>query len=396
MAETAAHLVDHVLPEVPIRQWVLSLPHAIRFLIARHPDLNRLVRGIFVRAVQSFYQRRARDVGLPGGRGGAVVCTQRFDSALRLDVHFHALVLDGVYTGFGPNESPAFHQATPLRDEEVEALVQHIRALVIGQLQRRGFLCEDARLDPEAGTDLDELGTFHAAAIQGLIPFGPHAGWRTRLRDGATPRRASTNKKLCADHEGFSLHAAVRIGAASRDRLERLCRYVTRPPFAQDRLSVTDAGDIVYRFRHPWRNGKTAVVMDPMTFLSRLAAQVPPPRRHVLTYHGVLAAAACKRELIVPGYDERDAAVVRQPGAKKPKSKSTAERIRPERYPWAELLRRTFLVDVLACPCGARRRVLSLVCDPAQIHRCLSHLGLPTQPPTRAPPRELAQALPLG
>jgi hypothetical protein len=134
--------------------------------------------------------------------------------------------------------------------------------------------------------------------------------------------------------------------------------------------------------------------MDPMTFLSRLAAQVPPPRRHVLTYHGVLAAAACKRELIVPGYDERDAALVRHPGGKKPKSK--AERIRPERYPWAELLRRTFLVDVLACPCGARRRVLSLVCDPAQIHRCLSHLGLPTQPPTRAPPRELAQALPLG
>jgi len=248
--------------------------------------------------------------------------------------------------------------------------------------------------EPEAGTDLDELGTLHAAAIQGLIPFGPHAGWRTRLRDGATPRRASTNKKLCADHEGFSLHAAVRIGAGKRDRLERLCRYVTRPPFAQDRVSVTDAGNIVYRFRHPWRNGKTAVVMDPMTFLSRLAAQVPPPRRHVLTYHGVLAAAACKRELIVPGYDEPDAAVVRRPGAKKPKTK--AERIRPERYCWAELLRRTFLVDVLACPCGARRRVLSLVCDPAQIHRCLTHLGLPTQPPTRAPPREVAQALPLG
>jgi hypothetical protein len=379
MAEAAAHLVDHVLPEVPIRQWVLSLPHSIRFLIARHPDLNRLVRGIFVRAVQSFYQRRARDHGRPGGRGGAVVCTQRFDSALRLDVHFHALVLDGVYTGFGRDEPLAFHQAAPLRDEEIEALVHHIRALVIGQLQRRGFLCEDARLDPEAGTGLDELGTLQAAAIQGLIPFGPHAGWRTRLRDGDTPRRAAAKKKLCADHEGFSLHAAVRV---------------TRPPFAQDRLSVTDAGDIVYRFRHPWRNGKTAVVMDPMTFLSRLAAQVPPPRRHVLTYHGVLAAAACKREWIVPGYAERDAAVVRQSGTKKPKSK--ADRIRPQRYCWAELLRRTFLVDVLACPCGARRRVLSLVCDPAQIHRYLSHLGLPTQPPTRAPPRGLARRLPFG
>ena len=56
--------------------------------------------------------------------------------------------------------------------------------------------------------------------------------------------------------------------------------------------------------------------------------------------------------------------------------------------------RRSFLIDVLTCPCGAQRRVLSLVCDPAQIHRCLTHLGLPTQPPTRAPPREVSPALP--
>ncbi len=69
------------------------------------------------------------------------------------------------------------------------------------------------------------------------------------------------------DDPGFSLHAAIRVGAGKRDKLERLCRYVTRPPLAQDRLSVTSAGDIVYRFRHPWRNGITAVVLNPMTFL---------------------------------------------------------------------------------------------------------------------------------
>jgi len=119
------------------------------------------------------------------------------------------------------------------------------------------------------------------------------------------------------------------------DSCERLCRYVTRPPFAQHRLSVTDSSDIVYRLRHPWRNGKTAVVMDPMTFLSRLAAQVrpkrahvvPPPRRHVLTYHGVLAAAACKRNQIVPGYQEFVAHVAQSPGPARPRP----ERIRPER-----------------------------------------------------------------
>ena len=60
--------------------------------------------------------------------------------------------------------------------------------------------------------------------------------------------------------------------------------------------------------------------MDPMTFLSRFAAQMPPPRQHVLTYHGVLADAACKRDQIVPGYNEPAEAVVRQPNQKKSKS----------------------------------------------------------------------------
>ena len=384
MAEQAAHLVDHVIPEVPTRQWVLSLPHTIRFLMVRDPALCRLVRGIFVRAVLSFYRRRARDAGQPDGRSGAVVCTQRFDSALRLDVHFHALVLDGVYTGFGPGETPAFQPAEPLRDEEVEALVRHVRALIVGRLQRLGHLDASAALDAEAGEDLDQLGVCHAAAIQGRIPFGPHAGMPTGSCATDPPPHTTARKKLCADHRGFSLHAAVRVGANQRDRLERLCRYITRPPLAQDRLSTTGDGKVVYRFRKPWRNGTSAVVMDPMTFLSRLAAQIPPPRFHVLSYYGVLAPAASKRDCIVPGYTEPPTDVACAPAKRSPPKEKP--RLRQERYPWAELLRRTFLVDVLACPCGARRRVLSLVRDPLQIRRCLTHLGLPTEAPARAPP----------
>lgn len=72
-----------------------------------------------------------------------------------------------------------------------------------------------------------------------------------------------------------------------------LCRYVTPPPLAPDRLSLAEDGNVVYRVRHPWRNGKTAVVLGLMTFLYRLA-QLPQPRRHGLTYHGALAPAANK------------------------------------------------------------------------------------------------------
>ncbi len=398
MTETAAHLCDHVLPEVPVRQWVLSLPHSIRFLMARDPAVLRLCRGIFVRAVQSFYARRARDEGHPDGRTGSVVCVQRFDSALRMDLHFHALVLDGVYTGFGPAEKLVFQEATPLRDTEVDQLVRHIRNLITGRLQRMGLLDADARLDPEDGLELDTLSTWHAAAIQGLIPFGERAGQLTAMLEEREPQpRPAVKKRLCADHRGFSLHAAVHIGACNRPRLERLCRYIARPPFAQDRLAVLPNGHIAYRFRRAWKNGRTGVVLDPMTFLSRLAAQVPPPRRHGLTYHGVLAPAASRRAEIVPGHDENEARHDRHartehndtaPSASKP------TRIRPERYSWAELMRRAFEVDLLQCPCGGRRKVLSLVCDPAQIRRVLEHMGLQADPPERAPPRAAQGMMP--
>ena len=95
MAETAAHLVDHVLPDVPYRQWVLSLPHRVRFLCAYDHELCAGVRRIFVHAVSGHYQRRAKQLGVVVPRTGAIVFEQRFDSALRLNLHFHGLWADG-------------------------------------------------------------------------------------------------------------------------------------------------------------------------------------------------------------------------------------------------------------------------------------------------------------
>ena len=81
MAETAAHLVERVLPEQPIRQWVLSFPFPLRFLLATRPTVLTQVLGIVYRAVSTFLVRRA---GLRVG-AGAVTLIQRFGSALNLE-----------------------------------------------------------------------------------------------------------------------------------------------------------------------------------------------------------------------------------------------------------------------------------------------------------------------
>ena len=93
MAGTAAHLVDRVFPEVPVRQWGLSVPHALRYRLAYDAALVRDVLQIFVRAVFASIRRRA---GVPASnrqaRCGAVTFIQRFSDALNLDPHFHTLV----------------------------------------------------------------------------------------------------------------------------------------------------------------------------------------------------------------------------------------------------------------------------------------------------------------
>lgn len=97
MAERAAHLLDHVFPDVPVRQWVPTLPYRLRYQLAWNHDLCRGVVAVFLRAVLGFLRARARDGGVGDGRGGAIAVIQRFGAALNLNVHVHALVLDGVF-----------------------------------------------------------------------------------------------------------------------------------------------------------------------------------------------------------------------------------------------------------------------------------------------------------
>ena len=97
MAEQAAHLVETTLPLVPVRQWVLTVPHRLRYRLAFDHTLCRAVLGVFIRAVLGWYRRRGRRGGVPDGQSGTVTVVQRFGSGLELNVHFHALSLDGVF-----------------------------------------------------------------------------------------------------------------------------------------------------------------------------------------------------------------------------------------------------------------------------------------------------------
>jgi hypothetical protein len=442
MADTAAHLVDRVLPEVPVRQWVLSLPFALRYRLAYDASLTSAVLGVFVRTVFASLRRRARrQWGVGRGQCGAVTFVQRFGDALNLNVHFHSLLLDGVYAA-GPEGGLRFHPLAPPEDAEVERVVTQVVRRLARLLERRG-LGSDA--DPTEADPLAEgeplLAQIYGASVAGRIATGRRAGRRVvRVGDCIDPEDLpALEGERCASVSGVSLHANVAVPAQDRRRLERLCRYVARPPVATERLSRLGDGRLLYRLKHRWRDGTTHVVFEPQELVEKLAALVPPPRFHVVRYHGILGPCASERDRVVPatGTAEervrppgpkpsvdlpgeppctsaghgREGFLIREPGQplrehdrsratpapddlQAPLAAPDEPALRSRRLAWAELLRRVFAVDVLECPrCGARMRLLATIQAPDVTQAILDCLELPSRaPPTAAPVPDLDDA----
>ena len=146
MADTAAHLVDHVFPEVSVRQWVLSVPFALRYRLAYDSSLVRDVLQIFVRTVFASIRRRA---GIAASnrkaRCGAVGFIQRFSDALNLDPHFHLAALDGIYIDDSDGK-PAFRRVGTPSDAEVARVAERVHRRVMRLMEQRGL---GPQADPE-------------------------------------------------------------------------------------------------------------------------------------------------------------------------------------------------------------------------------------------------------
>ena len=97
----------------------------------------------------------------------------------------------------------------------------------------------------------------------------------------------------------------MRWRADQRKELEQLCRYITRPAIANERLKRNRTGQVVLQLKSPYKDGTTHIVMEPLEFMERLAALVPRPRLHLIRFHGVLAPNAKLRSKIVPAPAQR-------------------------------------------------------------------------------------------
>jgi Putative transposase len=187
-------------------------------------------------------------------------------------------------------------------------------------------------------------------------------------------------------HEGFSIHCGVRLHENDREGIERLCRYGARGPLTLGRLSRD--GDDVYRYRMKRIvRGRDELVMTGKELVRKLAVLVPPPRVHLVRFHGVFAPNAKHRSQVVP---KRTGAPApgQEPAPVKAGTARPTRRDGTSRIDWASLLRRVFKIDVLQCArCGSRMRVISVIEEPTVIEKLLRHLRLPHVPLPTLPAR---------
>jgi hypothetical protein len=387
MAQTAAHLVDHVMPPVPVRQWVISVPKRLRGMLADRPRAVAALTKIFFAEIERLLL--AASGGTPDAetprasrpRLGGISFLHRFGSALNHHVHLHACVTDGVFVPAadhaGCDALPTFLPVRPITPSDLASLTERVRRRVVR------WFCMQRLLDAAAAADM-----------------------------------------LAWVNSGFSVDANVRITLLDRDvpsyfqSLEHLLRYCARPPFALERLSlIRDADGRIIRIRYvlprhkaanwvgPSRSRKSTrpgangvVDLSPFEFLDRLADLVPPPRKHRHRYHGVFAPNHKLRRavtsLAIGNVGKRQEAVTGGHGGDDHATKGCCDAHQElrshdtSRIAWAKLMARVGEEFPLECPgCGGDIRLIAFITEPGPIRKILTHLGEPLEPPPLSPAR---------
>jgi hypothetical protein len=371
MSETAVRLSDFVIPKIPTRQWVLSLPSPLRYLVAYDNDALSFIVTAFISTLFSYLRKRAKRSGgavldAESYSPGAVTFIQRFGSALNLNVHLHSQVSDGAYIKYGDGKTKFIRVGDPSPAE--------IRQIAIKIAKRVHRYLESRMENGGDGLSLNEplLASCYEASIRYVSASGDNAG-------KPLVRLISTDQIKENSYEentvmGFNLHASKAIGSEDRESLEHILRYMGRPPLSSERLNMApDGSNLILTLKSAWRNGTSKILLSPFDLIERLIALIPYPRKNQVRYHGFLAPNSDLRKKIV---DRRDNC-----------SYSGGAKI--YRPLFAELMSRVFDIDILECPrCYSRMQLISYIHDNKTTKKILESLKMSTAPPPVYRPEE--------
>jgi hypothetical protein len=329
-AVTAALLREEVLEEVGHAQWVFVMPKMLRRYFLYHRELLGGLACAAWETVRELMVVAAREDDL---RPGMVAVVQTAGDLANWHPHVHALVSRGGWT------RDRGWVAVPYVDEGAAELL--FRHKIISLLQDEGLLGEE----------------------------------RTRLL-------------LSWRHTGFSVHTRVRVEPEDGAAVERLARYVMRPPISLERLEWDGVGEVEYRGKKGHDGGHAAEPgaadgLDPLEFLARVLMHVPEPRRHLVRYYGWYSNATRgkrKRQGLADGPPRAAAGCAKTDKDRSPDARALRQR-------WAEMIKRVCEVDPLVCErCGGEMRIIAFIVDSAVVDKILRHLARSPAELPRGPP----------
>jgi hypothetical protein len=331
----AEKLTAEILPPVSYRHWTFTIPKVIRGLFERERRLLGLLSRTAYETVRRSFQAlfARKDV-----RPGCVISLQTFGSyGANFNPHCHAIISDGVWSAEG--------EFLELPSLDTAAVCELFRRLLLRRLHKEERLSE--------------------RFMENLLSWV---------------------------HPRFSVFAGQPLSPEDAGQLERLARYVTRPPLAADSIRRTNNGMLEITTPPDPRTGATVRLFDPLDWIHAITAHIPDRGRHCVRYYGAFA----NRARAPKASSEQQTPPATGPGAS---AHAASELVQRRRASWARLIQKIFEVDPLLCVCGAEMKIVSIITDPRVVDRILRHLESqacrardPFEP--RAPPRAGGNSLP--
>jgi hypothetical protein len=176
------------------------------------------------------------------------------------------------------------------------------------EFQKKGYFQDevDAAVPEKDLAQETLMPDIQAASIQSRIALGERKGRWVRRMGFTRNLQAERTGRLCAQAAGFSLHAAVYCKPWERAKLEMLCRYITRPAVAEDRLELTPSGDVILRLKTPYADGTSHLLFSGVEFVEKLAALIPPARIHLTRFFGCCRVGHERLTTVFPQQVSRD------------------------------------------------------------------------------------------
>lgn len=347
MMERSQVIVDTIVGETPVRHWILSLPPPLRYILGYSADHITIVLTAFIEALSQHQRWKAKRMfgleSVDDAQTAAVTAVQRGSANLALNVHFHSLVPDGVFVRDDSGQL-VFRELPMPSLAEIAAIAWRACRKTLKALEKRG---EWRQLpDVETGRRDTVYGELKIGGDARVVRFRADAS--TDEHDECIPRNGAYP---------FDLYAGQYVRAGDRAELLKLAKYILSPPLTHDQVEVDGDDRVLLRYRRPRRDGTECAILDPMTFLSRLAALVPRPKRNTVRFHGVWGPNAHNRADAVPGHPEHD----EDECGEAPSDE--------DRQAWSSMLKQAHVSDIRRCPRCSGKLILLALDSPWLIYR---------------------------